>query len=157
MRAGDIDWANVYGTNHGVDEVDRGQYDKTKETDFATGSCMFLRCKALDDVGLLDEKYFMYFEDADLSQRMEKSGWKILYAPKATLWHKVAQSSAIGGELNDYYITRNRLLFGMRYAPLRTKFALVRESIKLAITGRKWQRVGARDFYLGRFGKGSWE
>ncbi len=154
---GDMDWNNVYGSNHGVDEVDKGQFEKTKETDFATGACVLLRSKALKDVGLFDEKYFMYLEDADLSQRLKRKGWEVLYTPKTDIWHKVAQSSGIGSDLNDYFITRNRLLFGMRYAKFRTKLALIRESFRLLLTGRKWQKAGIRDFYLGRFGKGSWK
>lgn len=153
---GKVDWKNVYGTNRGVDEVDKGQYEETEETDFATGACMFLNTKALREVGFFDEKYFMYFEDVDLSQRMKKAGWKVFYTPYAYLWHKVARSSSVGGNLNDYYITRNRMLFGLRYAPVRTYLALIRESIKLLATGRKWQRIGILSFYLKNFGKGGY-
>lgn len=153
---GDIDWNNVYGSNHGVDEIDKGQYDKVRETDVATGTCILLRREALEDTGFFDKKYFMYYEDTDLSQRMKKKGWRVLYIPKAKLWHKVARGSAIGSDLNDYFITRNRLLFGLRYARVRTKLALVKESIKFLFTGRKWQKIGTRDFYLGYFGRGSW-
>lgn len=152
---GVIDWSNVLGSNRGVDEVDKGQYNKIEETDFATGACMFIRKEVLQEVGFFDEKYFMYLEDADLSQRSKRHGWKILYVSNAVLWHKVAQSSGIGSDLNDYYITRNRILFGMRYAPLRSKFALLRESIRFLVTGRKWQKRGVLDFHLGRFREGN--
>lgn len=154
---GKIDWDNVYGINEGVDEVDRGQFEKEREIDFATGTCMFIRVNALKKTGAFNEKYFMYLEDVELSMRMMKKGWKIVYVPKAKIWHKVAQSSRIGSNLNDYFITRNRLLFGMKYARLRTRFALYRESLRLLINGRKWQKKGIVDFYFGRFGKGSWE
>ena len=152
---GDFDWANVYGINRGVDEADASQFEKVRETDFVTGACCLFRRKALKEVGFFDERYFMYLEDVDLSQRMKKAGWKVLYAPPAKLWHKVAQSSGIGSELNDYFLTRNRLLFGTNYAPLRTKIALLKESVKLLAQGRKWQKRGVKDFYLRRFGKGS--
>lgn len=153
---GDIDWANVYGSNHGVDQVDKGQFDKTYETDFATGCFVIYKAKALKKVGLYDERFFAYMEDADHAQRMKRAGWKVLYSPKGWLWHKVSQSSGIGSELNDYFLTRNRMLFGMKYASLRTKFALIRESVKLLLIGRKWQKIGIRDYYLRRWGKGSW-
>jgi len=153
---GDIDWANVYGSNHGVDEVDNGQFDKAGETDFATGCFVMYKAKALREVGLYDKRYFAYMEDADHARRLKKSGWKVLYSPKGRLWHKVSQSSGIGSELNDYYLTRNRMIFGMKYASMRTKFALFRESVKLLLNGRQWQKIGTRDFYLGRWGKGSW-
>lgn len=153
---GIIDWKNVYGKNRGVDEVDKGQFDKRISIDFATGACFMARSEALKRVGLFNEKYFMYMEDADLSERMKENNWKIIYQPKAKLWHKVAQSSGIGSSLNDYYISRNRLMFGFKYAKIRTKIALIRESIRLFIFGRHWQAVGIRDFYLRKFGKGSW-
>lgn len=154
---GDLDWKNVYGTNHGVDEVDHGQFEKIRKTDFATGACMLIRCKVLEKIGSLNEKYFMYFEDTDLSVRVKRKGWKVFFVPRAIIWHKVAQSSGIGGSLNDYFITRNRLLFAKKYASLRTRFALYRESLRLLKVGRKWQKKGVLDFYFGRFGKGSWE
>lgn len=154
---GVIDWNNVYGANLGVDEVDRGQYDSESETDFFTGACAILRVKALEDVGIFDEKYFMYLEDADLSQRMKRRKLKVKYFPNAKIWHKVARSSAIGGDLNDYFITRNRMMFGISYASIRTKLALYREGLRLLLNGRKWQKLGIHDYLLGRFGKGSWK
>jgi GT2 family glycosyltransferase len=154
---GDIDWNNVYGSNHGVDEVDNGQFDQSRETEFATGAAVLMNTRALKKVGLFDEQYFLYLEDADLSMRMKKKGWKVLYAPRPKVWHKVSQSSGIGSNLNDYFITRNRLLFGMKYAPLRAKIALLRESVRLLITGRQWQKVGVMDYYIGNLRKGSWK
>ena len=154
---GIMDWENVIGRHRGVDEVDNGQYEKIEDTDFATGCCFFTSVEVLQKVGLLDESLFLYYEENDLCQRVKKYGHRILYAPKAILWHKNAQSTGgSGSALQDYFITRNRLLFGMRYASLRAKIALIRESIKLLIFGRKWQKVGVIDFFLRKFGKGSY-
>lgn len=154
---GNIDWNNIYGMNRGVDEVDNNKFMEVEPTDFATGACMLLRAQAIKEVGKFDDKYFMYFEDSDLSMKLKKNDWLVLYTPHAHLWHKVAQSSGIGSDLNDYFITRNRMLFGMRYASLRTRFALYRESLKLYWKGREWQKKGVVDFYLRNFGKGSWD
>lgn len=154
---GKIDWGNVYGGNMGVDEVDKGQFDQETEIDFATGACMFVRAEVFKKIGGFDEKYFAYLEDADLSLRARRSGYKILFVPTAVLWHKVSQSSGIGSDLNDYFITRNRLTFGMKYAPIRSKLALIKESLLFAQIGRPWQIKGATDFYLRKFGKGSWK
>lgn len=153
---GDLDWKNVYGSNHGVDLVDHGQFDEVKEIDFGTGCCILVPSEVIQKVGMLDEKYYLYLEDADWCQRIKNAGYQVLYTPNGYLWHKVSQSSGIGSGLNDYFITRNRLLFGMKYAPLRTKVALFREGLLFMSNGRTWQKMGARDFYLGRFGKGSW-
>ena len=118
---------------------------------------MFLSRNALEKVGLFDEKYFMYFEDTDLSMRLKRVGFRVFYVPRAVLWHKVAQSSAIGSSLNDYFITRNRMLFGMKYAPLRARFALLREALKFLLYGRNWQRIGVIDYITGNLWKGSWK
>jgi len=153
---GIMDWRNVLGYHRGVDEVDDGQYQKTEETDYASGCCMLIKKEVLQKIGLFDEKYFLYYEDNDLSQRTKKAGFSIFYCPKAVLWHKNAGSAGgSGSHLQDYYITRNRLLFGIRYAPIRSKLALIRESLGLLLNGRLWQRRGVLDFYLRRFGKGS--
>jgi len=153
---GIIDWNNVYGSNFGVDEVDIGQYDQSRPVDFATGACMFLKSSMIRTIGLFDEKFYLYLEDADLSIRARNAGYEVLYAPEPHLWHKVSQSSGIGSDLNDYYITRNRLIFGMRYASLRTKYALARESVRMYFSGRPWQKVGVRDYYSGKLYRGSW-
>lgn len=154
---GGIDWNNVMGVNLGVDEVDDGQFEEVKEVDFATGCSSIFPAKVLKEVGLFDKRYFMYFEDVDLSLRIKKLGYKVLFQPKGIVWHKVAQSSGIGSDLNDYFISRNRLLFGYKYVPLPIKPPLFKESIKLLLKGRKWQKIAVRDFYLGRLGKGSWQ
>lgn len=154
---GIIDWRNVMGYHRGVDEVDRGQYDKAEETDYATGCCFMIRRTVLEKVGLFDARFFLYYEDNDLSMRVKKAGFSIYYAPKALLWHKNAGSAGgSGSALQDYYITRNRLLFGIKHAPLRAKVSLLKESIWLLKNGRVWQKKGIWDFYLQRFGKGSY-
>lgn len=153
---GIIDWDNIYSFHRGVDEVDRGQYDKQIDTDFVNGACALIRSDLIKNVGYLDKKLFLYWEDADLSERARRAGWRVVYMPNTHIWHKVAQASGIGSNLNDYFLTRNRLVFGMRYARWRTKLALIRESFKLLVSGRKWQKIGIRDFYLRRFGRGSW-
>jgi len=153
---GTIDWQNVIASNRGVDEVDKGQYDQETEVDFASGCCLMAPSFIWEKVNFFDERYFLYYEDSDLCQRVKRAGYKIVYVPGSKIWHLNAGSSQVGGNLHDYFIARNRLLFGIRWAPWRAKFALLRESLKLLKSGRKWQKIGARDFYLRRFGKGSW-
>lgn len=154
---GMIDFDNVYGYHLGVDKVDKGQFDKEKEINFATGTCMFIRVNSLLDDELFNPLYYLYLEDMEFSMKLTKRGFKIMYIPSAILWHKVSQSSAIGAQLNDYFIARNRMMFGMSFAPVRAKAALVRQSYMLLLKGRKWERRGILDFYLGRFEKGSWK
>ena len=152
---GKVDWKNVMTKHIGVDEIDNGQFDVSGETETIPGTAMFIRREVFVKVGFFDEKYFLYFEESDFCQRAKQSGFKLWYVPKAVVWHKNAQSSGVGSGLQDYYITRNRLLFGFKYAPLRSKFNLLEEAIKLLFIGRPWQRRGVLDFLLNKFGKGS--
>lgn len=154
---GIMDWKNLIGFHRGVDEVDNGQYDKETETDFASGCCMAVKKEVFEKIGFFDQKYFLYYEDNDFNQRTIKKGYKIKYTPKAILWHKNAGSGGgSGSSLQDYYITRNRLLFGLTYGSLRSKAALLKESFKLFFKGRNWQKRGVIDFYLRNFGKGNY-
>ncbi|MCK4486041.1 MAG: glycosyltransferase [Desulfobacterales bacterium] len=63
------------------------------EVDWVSGACMVVRREALDDVGLIDERFFMYWEDADWCRRMWEKGWKVVYFPQATIVHYVGGSS----------------------------------------------------------------
>lgn len=153
---GTVDWDNVYVGHRGVNDVDHGQYAKTEETDFVTGCLFITRADVINKVGVLDDKYFMYLEDANLNMRVKKAGYKIVFDPQIKIWHKVAQSSGIGSPLNDYFLTRNRLVFGMTFTPFRTKFALIREAIKKLFIGTKAQKTAVIDFFTGKLGKGSW-
>jgi GT2 family glycosyltransferase len=62
------------------------------EVDYITGASMLLARQALEDVGLLDESYFMYWEDADLCVRLRRSGYKLLVATKSHLYHRESSS-----------------------------------------------------------------
>jgi len=153
-----MDWANLIGSHRGVDEVDIGQYNSDSLTEFATGATIFIRRKILDQIGLIDPKYFLYYEENDFCQRAKNGGWLVMYVADALAWHSNARATGIGSPLQDYYISRNRMLFGLRWAPLRTKLALIRNSLfDILIHGRPWQRRGILDFYLMRFGQGSYK
>ncbi len=151
-----MDWKNVIGHHRGVDEVDKGKFDEISHTGFATGCCMMIKREVINQIGLFDHNYFLYYEDADYSMRAKAESYKIAYIPKAVVWHKNAGSSGgSGSKLQDYYITRNRLLFAMKYAPFRSKLSVLKESFMLLGRGRDAQKKGVLDFYLRKFGKGS--
>ena len=151
---GKIDWQNVYCSHKGVDEIDKNQYEKEEETDFVSGCCMMIRKEVFEKIGFLDKKYFLYLEDVDFCLRAKKAKFKVIYTPKMHLWHKNAASSEKpGSKIHQYYQTRNRLYFGFKYATLRSKLALFRESIEFLLKdGIK--RKACFDFYLRRFGCG---
>jgi len=65
-----------------------------REVDWVSGSAMLLRRKALEQVGLFDEGYFMYVEDVDLCTRMRAAGWTVLFSPELEAVHQIGVSSA---------------------------------------------------------------
>jgi hypothetical protein len=154
---GVIDRKNCYSSHLGVDEVDSGQYNKITETDFANGACVIVRREVFEKIGYLDASFFLYWEDADFSERARKNGFKVKYYPGTHLWHKVSSSTGgSGSPTNDYFLTRNRLYYAKRHLSLRTKFAVWRDTLKLAFKGRLWQRKGAIDAIIGITGMGAW-
>lgn len=67
--------------------------DTPREVDILIGACLILRRKALDQIGLLDEKYFMYSEEVDLCYRLWSAGWHLFWVPAATVVHHGGQST----------------------------------------------------------------
>jgi GT2 family glycosyltransferase len=152
FAGGKFDWRNVMSIHRGIDEVDEGLYDGETEIDFATGCCFLVKREVLEKVGLFNEEYFAYFEDAEYSKRILEAGFKIFYNGKTSIYHKVSQTTRTGSSLTDYYLTRNRLYFGFKYASKRTKFALWRQALTQLISGRPSQRSGVSDFFSGKTG-----
>ncbi len=145
---GDFDWNNVQGVHLGMDEIDLGQYDSEKEVNFASGACLLIKREVLEKVGKFNEDYFLYFEDVEFQKRVDQAGFKKFYNGKVSIFHKVSQSTTAGSSLTDYYTTRNRLIFGMQYAPFRTKFALLRQSLWQLLFGRSGQKKGILDYFF---------
>jgi hypothetical protein len=150
---GNIDWGNMYASHRGVDEVDIGQYDKSGKTDFVSGCCMLVKREVFEKIGYLDSQFYLYLEDLDFCLRAKQSGFKLIYEPKAVIWHKNASSSdKPGSKLHQYYQTRNRLIIGMRYSPIRTRLALLRESARF-LMANGIRKNAVLDFYLYKWGK----
>lgn len=151
---GRIDWDNMLASHRGVDEVDSPFYSINQKTQFVSGCAMFVHRHIYEKIGLFDRRFYLYFEDVDFCLKATRKGFGIWYVPKAVVWHKNAESSGgTGSDLQMYYMTRNRLLIGMRYAPWRTKLALMREAMNLIIKGDKTQKQAVGDYLRRRYGK----
>lgn len=152
---GVLDKNNVLGTHRGVDEIDKGQFDEIIDTDFVSGCAILIKKEVMEKVGLFDERFFLYLEDLDLCYRAKMSGFKIVYIPEAKVYHHNAKSTGLGSPLQDYFITRNRMLYALKFLPFRTRFALFREALRnLANPVR---RLALWDFLTGKFGRGSFK
>ena len=85
--------------------------EKPSEVTFATGCCICLKASVINDVGFLDEDYFLYEEDSDYCYRMLRKGKHIIYIPSSIIYHKVSASTGAVSPLTQYYTSRNRFLF----------------------------------------------
>jgi GT2 family glycosyltransferase len=165
---GAIDWQRGSTRMVGLDERDEGQFGQTPRTvDFVTGCAMLVRRAVLEQVGLLDERFFAYYEETEWCVRASRAGFKIVHIPLAHIWHKISPAAQADSPLVHYYMTRNRLLFlkatgaGLR-AWLHTLFAeylrtLMSWSLRPKWRGKQVQRrvmlraIG--DTCRGRWGK----
>lgn len=148
---GVVDWQEIHGFHWGSDEVDRGQFDHLEDTEFATGCCVALKATAISDK-IFDDRYFLYLEDLDLSQRLHANRWEIKFEPSAQVWHKNAGSSGSGSELHQYYQTRNRYLFGFRYGNWRNKIFLTKHLLQQYRHGNLIVKMAIKDFILRKYG-----
>jgi GT2 family glycosyltransferase len=77
----------------GVGKYDDGQYNLTVPVDYVWGHGMFLRAKILQESGLFDPNFFMYYEDLDLCHRMAKAEYQVWYEPSAVIWHDIPDTA----------------------------------------------------------------
>ena len=83
----------AHSSHRGLRARDRGQYRAVEPTGYLTGCCLLATRAAWLAVGLLDESYFLYAEDADWCLRARARGYRLLFVPGARLWHQVSASS----------------------------------------------------------------
>ena len=126
---------------------------------------MFWRTEALRQVGLMDEAYWLYWEDADLSYRASLAGWRVVVVPNALGWHDVTPKDDPSMPLRTRYSTRNELRFLKKFHLADTTRkawrTLVKGLIARILRGRRLRgagALGALDHLLGRTGpiQGRW-
>lgn len=149
----------------GLDQEDRGQFDKEQRIGFATGCCLLIPKSVIDRAGFLDERFFLYYEDTEYSFRLWKLGIPIFYCPKARLYHKVGASSrGADSPLCAYYIARNWLLCNSMYLGVRYPLFLCYYAVNRAACCTLWMARGKRelvkatgrgilDYWRKRFGR----
>jgi len=95
--------------------------------DWVSGACLIVRRKAIEEVGLLDEEYFMYGEEMDWCYRMNQHGWRVSLMPEVQVIHLVGQSSKLIGHEKLVWLARSHLRFMIKYRGmvLGQAFALV--------------------------------
>ena len=116
---------NMYtgtATPVGYNQPDGGMYDQPGITHFAHGCAMLVSRSVVDTVGRFADRFFLYYEELDWSQRIKDAGFLIYYQPSAAILHKESVSVGRHSPLKTYYLTRNRILFMRRHC---TSFQLL--------------------------------
>jgi GT2 family glycosyltransferase len=117
-NAGSALYTGGYGGDRGFLEIDRGQYDDPAEVFAWCGGAVVLRTDFLRQVGTFDERFFVYYEDTDLSWRGRHAGWTYRYVPQSVVRHEHAATS--GGEQSAvfrFHVARNRVLMLTKNGP----------------------------------------
>ncbi|MVM34764.1 glycosyltransferase [Spirosoma sp. HMF4905] len=129
----------------GFNQEDDGRFDKPHPTYFAHGCAMMVSRKVVDQVGRFADRFFLYYEELDWSQRIRNAGFVIYYQPTASILHKESVSVGQDSPLRTYYLTRNRILFMRRHCSSFQRFifymyfgafVLPKHLISYTITGK---------------------
>jgi GT2 family glycosyltransferase len=91
-------------------EQDQGQFSQPHQVDWISGCAILVRREVIEQVGMLDERFFYYWEETEWCLRARKAGWRIMHVPQAKLWHKGVQRDYQPNPSVTYYATRNRFL-----------------------------------------------
>lgn len=109
----------------GNKEIDNGQYDTVQEAGHVMGCCLLIKREVVEKIGLFDESYFCYWDETDYCTRARKAGYKVIYVPKARMWHKKRLRAKLWAKIpmeqkatasSYYYWARNNFRFMRKHA-----------------------------------------
>lgn len=108
-----------YADNYKInkDEVLPSLEDGLPEIAYPSGAAVLFKREALEKIGMFDEEFFMYNEDADLGWRLWLAGFRVILAPKSVVWHKFSFAKSIK---SYYYMERNRWMFLIKNFSLKS-------------------------------------
>jgi len=121
---------------------DRGD-DEEQDVDWLVGACLLIRRQAWEQVGPLDERFFMYSEELDLCRRLKDAGWRVVFIPGARVVHHEGQSSRqVVPERHIYFQSSKVLYFQKHHGPLTAEalrlFLLTTYVYQLLLETLKW-------------------
>jgi len=101
----------------GLLEKDVGQYEAIRAVEYLTGCVLLVSREVCETIGLLDENYFLYFEDTDWCLRARSAGFELVYVPSSQVWHKTSITLWTSRNTTQaFYLTRNQLYFMRKHA-----------------------------------------
>ena len=149
----------------GADEIDDGKPESSRKVDYVTGCAILVKREVLERIGLLDERFFIYFEETEWCARARRAGFRVVYVPWARLWHKITPTARAHSRRYLYLMARNRLLYlRCTNAPLWIVVLVLVDLLRTALSWSIRPRYremrpfataltrGAGHFILGRFG-----
>lgn len=101
-------------TTEAFDASHREYFMYPKETEVLHGGAMMVRRDVIENIGLMTEVYFLFYEEFDWSLRMKEAGYKLFYEPLSILYHKESMTIKPQSPLREYYLTRSRMIFARR-------------------------------------------
>ena len=98
----------------GHKQRDEGQFNQLARTPYVHGGGMMVSRRVIEDVGLMPEQFFLYYEELDWSEQVRRKGFAIYYQPASLIYHKESMTTGKSSPLKTFYLTRNRILFMRR-------------------------------------------
>lgn len=126
MAGGYMDKWRALGVHYGYNQKDKPKYNIGKHVTYSPTCFMLVKKEVFDATGIMDEKYFAYYDDTDFVLRATKLGYKIWYEPSLELLHKVSSSVGTNSPFYVYYSNRNKIYFIRKnFKGLQRYFALL--------------------------------
>ena len=116
-KVGHLIYLDGQNRGRGSGELDRGQYDLVEEVLWPDGCAAMYRRQMLDSIGLFDEDFFAYADDAELGLRARIAGWTCLYIPSAVVRHHRGLTLGLRSSRRLELIERNRILLAAKLFP----------------------------------------
>jgi len=113
----------------GKNELDQGQYKEPHAVEWISGCAILVRRAAIEQAGMLDGDYFIYWEETEWCIRIGRAGWRIVHVPQAKLWHKGVQKNYSPKPSFTYYAARNHL------------FTLAKHNAPLVVKIHAWYQI----------------
>jgi GT2 family glycosyltransferase len=111
MAGGYMDRWRALGVHYGYNRDDDPKYNVARYVNYAPTCFMLIHKKVFEKIGLMDDKYFAYYDDTDFIWRATHKGFKIFYEPSLIVLHKVSSSAGTNSAFYVYYSNRNKIYF----------------------------------------------
>lgn len=164
--AGGIITGEGWSQQLGVNELDTPQLNQQRPVDYVSGCAILVKREVIEKIGMLDPRFFAYYEETDWCARATKNGYSIWYVPQSIIWHKISLKARDMSPTYVYLMTRNRLLFlrNLGFSRVRIWYSLITVDLRTIVAWtiwkrhrqarplRRWRLLGMLDYARGRFG-----